>query len=65
MNDSNNAHILNATIEYILSTEKFNVLLLNKSKPLQLITTTIINDSILFELTSPFCFFLFILFFPG
>ena len=25
MNDSENPHILNATIEYILSTEKFNV----------------------------------------
>ena len=28
MNDSENAHILNATIEYILGTERFNVPLL-------------------------------------
>ena len=27
MNDSKNAHILNAAIEYILSTERFNVFL--------------------------------------
>ena len=27
MNDSENTHILNATIEYILSTERFNILL--------------------------------------
>ena len=27
MNDSDNAHILNAAIEYILSTERFNVTL--------------------------------------
>ena len=64
MNDSDDAHILNATIEYILSIERFNVQsLVNLSLSLQLITTTIINDSILFELTSPFCFFLFSLLF--
>ena len=34
----------------------------NKSLPLQLIMTTIINDPILFKLTSHFCFFFFILF---
>ena len=28
MNDSDNVHILNSTIEYILSTEMFNVALL-------------------------------------
>ena len=38
--------------------------LINLSLPLQLITTTIINGSILFELTSSFCFLLFILLFP-
>ena len=34
----------------------------NKSLPLQLIMTTIINDPILFKLTPHFCFFFFILF---
>ena len=53
MNDHENAHVLNATIEYILVTER---LYLNKSKPLQLITTIIINDSILFELSTTFLF---------
>ena len=53
MNDNENSHVLNATIEYILVTER---LYLNKSKPLQLITTTIINDSILFELNTTFLF---------
>ena len=46
--DSENAHILNATIEYILSTERFNVFYLNKSKLLQLILTTVMTDLIVF-----------------
>ena len=54
INNSENSHILNATLEYILSAEKFNVPFLNKSIPLQLITTIIMNDSILFELNIPF-----------
>ena len=39
-------------------------LYLNMSKPLQLISTTIMNDSIVFELNTPFSLFLFILLFP-
>ena len=54
MNVSKNAHILNATIEYILSEKGSTCLCLNKSKPLQFITTTVINDSIVIELNIPF-----------
>ena len=54
MNDSENSHILNATLEQILSIERFNVSLLNKSKPLQLITSTVMNNSIAFEPNIPF-----------
>ena len=54
MNIGENIHILNATIEYLLSTE-INVPL-KKSKPLQLITTTTMNDSIFLSSTSPFSF---------
>ena len=39
-------------------------LYLNMSKPLQLISTTIMNDSMVFELNTPFSLFLFILLFP-
>ena len=51
MNDNENVHILNVT-EYILHLKGSTYL--NKSKRLQLITTTIMNDSILFELNIPF-----------
>ena len=54
MNVSKNAHILNATIEYILSEKGSTCLCLNKSKPLQFITTTVINDFIVIELNIPF-----------
>ena len=46
MNENKNAHILNATIEYILLTESSTFLYLNESKALQLITSTAINGSI-------------------
>ena len=42
MNDSENSHILNATFEQIEQT------LLNMSKPLQLITSTVMNNPIAF-----------------
>ena len=48
MNDSENSHILNATFEQVLSIERFNVALLNKSKPLQLITSIVLNNPIAF-----------------
>ena len=61
MNGSENAYILNAIIEYILTTERFNLFYLNKCKPskcklLQLITTTVTNDKIVFELGPPLPF---------
>ena len=48
MNDSEKANILSATIEYQQKGSKF--LSLNKSKPVQLITTTVMNESIYFDL---------------
>ena len=53
MNDRENPHIHNATIECILSGGSSTFLYLNKSKPLHLITTTIMNGSIFFELNTP------------
>ena len=41
MNDSENANILNATIEYYYQRKSSTFLYLNKSKPLHLITTTL------------------------
>ena len=40
MNDSDNTHILNVIIEYILSTERFNVPFLNKSNKAEPASTT-------------------------
>ena len=54
MNDSDKAHFRNATFRYLNRSNK------SKSLSLQLITAIIVNDSILFELTSLFeSFYLF------
>ena len=54
MNDSDKAHFRNAAFRYLNRSNK------SKSLSLQLITAIIVNDSILFELTSLFeSFYLF------
>ena len=56
-----NVHMQQQDTSYQLKGSTF--LYLNKPKPLQFITTTIINDSTLFELNIPFLFLLFIILF--